>query len=49
MHALEQVANFRAAEGRGRFTLYTGDMGAALLAAACLQGGGTTFPGLDDL
>jgi hypothetical protein len=48
MHALEQVANLRAAEGRGRYTLYTGDMGAALLAAACLQGDGTTFPGLDD-
>jgi hypothetical protein len=48
MHALEQVAKLRAADGRGRYTLYTGDMGAALLAAACLQGDGSTFPGLDD-
>jgi hypothetical protein len=48
MHALDQVARLRAAEGRGRYTLYSGDMGAALLAAACLQSGSAGFPGLDD-
>ncbi len=47
MHALDQVARFRATEGRGRYTLYSGDMGAALLAAACLEGE-FAFPGLDD-
>jgi hypothetical protein len=48
MHALDQVERFRAADGRGRHTLFTGDVGAALLAAACLTGDGR-FPGLDDL
>jgi GNAT superfamily N-acetyltransferase len=48
MHALEQVARFRAADGRGRYTLYTGDIGVALFAAACLDGD-AAFPGLDDL
>jgi hypothetical protein len=48
MHALGQVERFRAADGRGRYTLFTGDVGAALLAAACLTGDGA-FPGLDDL
>jgi len=48
MHALDQVARFRAAEGRGRYALFTGDVGAAVLAAACLRGA-TAFPGLDDL
>ena len=47
MHALDQVACFRAAEGRGRYTLFTGDVGAALLAAACLRGD-AAFPGLED-
>jgi hypothetical protein len=46
MHALEQVGHFGAADGRGRYTLFTGDVGAALLAAACL-GGDAGFPGLD--
>jgi hypothetical protein len=41
MHALGQV------EG-GRFGLFTGDVGAALLAAACITGD-ARFPGLDDL
>jgi len=45
MHALDQVARFRLAEGR--YTLFTGDIGAALLAAACLEGD-AGFPGLDD-
>jgi hypothetical protein len=48
MHALAQVAHLRAAAGRGRYTLFTGDVGAALLAAACLRGV-AAFPGLDDL
>jgi Lanthionine synthetase C-like protein len=46
-HALDQVARFRAAEGRGRYTLFTGDIGAALLAAACLRGD-AAFPGVED-
>jgi hypothetical protein len=49
MHALDQVARFRAAAGRGHYTLFTGDVGAALLAAACLRGGDAAFPGLEDL
>ena len=48
MHALGQVERFRAADGRGHYSLFTGDVGAALLAAACLGGDGA-FPGLDDL
>jgi hypothetical protein len=48
MHALAQVADLRAAAGRGRYTLFTGEVGAALLAAACLRGV-AAFPGLDDL
>jgi Lanthionine synthetase C-like protein len=48
MHALGQVERFRAADGRGRYSLFTGDVGAALLAAACLSGDGA-FPGVDDL
>jgi hypothetical protein len=48
LHALDQVARFRAAAGRGRYALFTGDVGAALLAAACLRGD-ARFPGLDDL
>jgi Lanthionine synthetase C-like protein len=48
MHALAQVERFHAADGRGRYTLFTGDIGAALLAAACLDGD-AAFPGIDDL
>jgi hypothetical protein len=47
MHALAQVERFRAAEGRGRYSLFTGGIGAALLAAACLDGD-ARFPGIDD-
>ncbi len=47
MHALDQVARFRAADGRGRYTLFSGGMGAALFAAACLEGD-FAFPALDD-
>jgi hypothetical protein len=35
-HALEQVERERAAHGQGRYALWTGDVGAALLAASCL-------------
>jgi hypothetical protein len=48
MHALDQARGWRAAEGRGRYSLLTGDLGAALLAGACLTGD-PRFPGLDDL
>jgi hypothetical protein len=48
MHAINQVARFRAAAGRGRYTLFTGDIGAALLTAACLEGD-PGLPGIDDL
>ncbi len=48
MHAIAQVARFRAAAGRGRYTFFTGDIGAALLAGACLNGD-PAFPGIDDL
>ena len=48
MHAINQVARFRADAGRGRYTLFTGDIGAALLAAACLEGD-PRLPGIDDL
>jgi glutathione S-transferase len=47
-HSLDQVDRLRAATGRGRYWLFTGDIGAALLAAACLTGD-VGFPGLDDL
>jgi Lanthionine synthetase C-like protein len=48
MHAIAQVGRLRAATGRGRYTLFTGDLGAALLAAACLRVE-PAFPGVDDL
>ncbi len=47
-HGLDQVERLRATHGRGRYTLFTGDIGAALLAAACL-GGDAAFPGIADL
>jgi hypothetical protein len=46
MHALEQVDRARAQYGRGRFTLYTGDVGAALYARACVDGD-DRFPTID--
>jgi hypothetical protein len=48
VHALAQVERFRAADGRGRYSLFTGGLGAALLAASCLTLD-ARFPGLDDL
>src|SRR3954454_9132868 len=38
MHALAQVEDARAEHGRGRYTLWTGDAGAALYLADCLDG-----------
>ncbi len=40
MHAAGQVERARAAHGRGRHTLWTGDLGAALYLADCVDGGG---------
>jgi len=36
MHALGQVERRRAQRGRGRYSLWTGDIGAALFAADCI-------------
>jgi Lanthionine synthetase C-like protein len=41
MHAMAQVAAARAELGRGRYTLWSGDLGTALYLADCLAGGGT--------
>jgi hypothetical protein len=48
MHGLDQVTHWRESQGRGRYSLFTGDLGPALLAAACLEVH-AGFPGLDDL
>ena len=40
MHSVAQVARARAELGRGRYTLWTGDPGAALFLADCLAGRG---------
>jgi lantibiotic modifying enzyme len=37
VHALGQAERLRTANGRGRYSLWTGDVGAALFAAACLD------------
>jgi lantibiotic modifying enzyme len=37
VHALGQADRLRAANGRGRYSLWTGDVGTALFAAACLD------------
>jgi lantibiotic modifying enzyme len=37
VHALGQSERLRAANGRGRYSLWTGDVGTALFAAACLD------------
>jgi Lanthionine synthetase C-like protein len=37
VHALGQVERLRAANGSGRYSLWTGDVGTALFAAACLD------------
>jgi hypothetical protein len=46
MHALEQVDRARAEYGRGRYALYTGDVGAALFVRACFDGD-DRFPTID--
>ena len=38
VHALAQVERLREAGGRGRYSLWTGDVGVALYAAACFDG-----------
>jgi lanthionine synthetase-like protein len=40
MHAIAQVERARAVHGRGRYSLWTGDLGAALYLADCLAGAG---------
>jgi lanthionine synthetase-like protein len=40
MHALAQVDAARDTYGRGRYTLWTGDLGTALYLAACVDGAG---------
>ena len=40
VHSLEQVRRLRAERGRGRYSLWTGDLGVALYAADCLDGQG---------
>jgi hypothetical protein len=48
VHALEQVERGRAERGRGRYSLWTGDLGAALFACDCLEAK-TAYPVLDAL
>jgi hypothetical protein len=40
MHAASQVEHSRSEVGRGRYTLWTGDVGTALYLAGCIDGGG---------
>lgn len=40
MHAAGQVERSRSEHGRGRYTLWTGDLGTALYLADCVDGGG---------
>ena len=46
MHALEQVERERRKDGRGRYTLFTGDIGAALYLKSCIAAE-PAFPTLD--
>jgi Lanthionine synthetase C-like protein len=46
VHALDQVRRLRAERGRGRYSLWTGDIGAALFAADCLDSK-TSYPVVD--
>ncbi len=48
MHAIEQVDRERAARGRGRYALFTGDVGVALYLRACLDAA-PEFPILETL
>jgi len=47
MHAAAQVERSLAADGRGRYALWTGDIGPAILLERCLDGTGRGFPTLD--
>ena len=47
MHAVAQVERERSEVGRGRYSLWTGDLGTALYLALCLEGR-ATLPGFDD-
>ncbi|HEX4931419.1 MAG TPA: LanC-like protein [Gaiellaceae bacterium] len=40
MHVVHQLKRSRSDDGRGRYTLWTGDLGAALYLADCIDGGG---------
>jgi hypothetical protein len=40
MHAAAQIEHSRSEDGRGRYTLWTGDLGTALYLADCADGGG---------
>jgi Lanthionine synthetase C-like protein len=46
VHALDQVERWRAERGRGRYSLWAGDVGAALFAADCLDTR-TAYPVVD--
>jgi len=46
VHALGQVKRLRAERGRGRYSLWTGDLGVAIYAADCLDGR-SAYPLLD--
>ena len=46
VHALAQAERIATANGRRRYSLFTGDVGTALFAAACLDGD-TRFPIID--
>lgn len=46
VHALEQAARARDEHGHGRYSLFTGDLGAALFAVACFEADGR-FPVLE--
>src|SRR5438876_1044889 len=46
VHALRQAERLRSANGRGRYSLWTGDVGTALFAAACLDAD-TGYPIVD--
>ena len=46
MHAIEQVEQARTTYGRGRYTLWTGDLGTALYLQSCLDAD-AAFPTLD--
>jgi hypothetical protein len=48
VHALAQVERLRADRGRGRYSLWTGDIGVALYAADCLDAR-TAYPVLDSV